>query len=126
MLPAHEEILSIQLVTNNKYARQVRSCAAGLMCLKYDIDSWNTLFKSLTSLSYYSLRILPLTALLLYLSIYYCISLVRPTVNCKDLILACLDCAIVINHAWVYFVMIIAYKSIFHGSFRKIHALGLI
>jgi hypothetical protein len=29
MLPAHEEILSIQLVTNNKYARQVRSCAAG-------------------------------------------------------------------------------------------------
>jgi hypothetical protein len=30
MLPAHEEILSIQLVTNNKYARQVRSCAAGL------------------------------------------------------------------------------------------------
>jgi hypothetical protein len=28
MLPAHEEILSIQLVTNNKYARQVRSCAA--------------------------------------------------------------------------------------------------
>jgi hypothetical protein len=26
---AHEEILSIQLVTNNKYARQVRSCAAG-------------------------------------------------------------------------------------------------
>jgi hypothetical protein len=25
MLPAHEEILSIQLVTNNKYARQVRS-----------------------------------------------------------------------------------------------------
>jgi hypothetical protein len=31
MLPAHEEILSIQLVTNNKYARQVRSCAAGFM-----------------------------------------------------------------------------------------------
>ena len=30
MLPAHEKILSIQLVTNNKYARQVRSCAAGL------------------------------------------------------------------------------------------------
>ena len=30
MLPAHEEILSIQLVTNNKYARQVRLCAAGL------------------------------------------------------------------------------------------------
>jgi hypothetical protein len=30
MLPAHEEILSIQLVTNNKYARQVRSRAAGL------------------------------------------------------------------------------------------------
>jgi hypothetical protein len=30
MLPAHEEILSIQLVRNNKYARQVRSCAAGL------------------------------------------------------------------------------------------------
>ena len=30
MLPAHEDILSIQLVTNNKYARQVRSCAAGL------------------------------------------------------------------------------------------------
>jgi hypothetical protein len=30
MLPAHEEILSIQLVTNNKYARQVRSCAVGL------------------------------------------------------------------------------------------------
>jgi hypothetical protein len=30
MLPAHEEILSIQLVMNNKYARQVRSCAAGL------------------------------------------------------------------------------------------------
>jgi hypothetical protein len=30
MLPAHEEMLSIQLVTNNKYARQVRSCAAGL------------------------------------------------------------------------------------------------
>jgi hypothetical protein len=29
MLPAHEEMLSIQLVTNNKYARQVRSCAAG-------------------------------------------------------------------------------------------------
>jgi hypothetical protein len=29
MLPAHEEILLIQLVTNNKYARQVRSCAAG-------------------------------------------------------------------------------------------------
>ena len=29
MLPAHEDILSIQLVTNNKYARQVRSCAAG-------------------------------------------------------------------------------------------------
>ena len=31
MLPVHEEILSIQLVTNNKYARQVRSCAAGLI-----------------------------------------------------------------------------------------------
>jgi hypothetical protein len=30
MLPAHKDILSIQLVTNNKYARQVRSCAAGL------------------------------------------------------------------------------------------------
>jgi hypothetical protein len=30
MLPAQEEILSIQLVTNNKYARQVLSCAAGL------------------------------------------------------------------------------------------------
>jgi multidrug efflux pump subunit AcrB len=29
MLPAQEEILSIQPVTNNKYARQVRSCAAG-------------------------------------------------------------------------------------------------
>jgi hypothetical protein len=29
MLPAHEDILSIQLVKNNKYARQVRSCAAG-------------------------------------------------------------------------------------------------
>jgi hypothetical protein len=43
MLPAHEEILSIQLVTNNKYARQVRSCAAGCsentcrLCLKEEI-----------------------------------------------------------------------------------------
>jgi hypothetical protein len=37
MLPAHEEILSIQLVTNNKYARQVRSCAAGFMTLS---DYW--------------------------------------------------------------------------------------
>ena len=27
--PTHEEILSIQLVTNNKYARQVSSCVAG-------------------------------------------------------------------------------------------------
>jgi hypothetical protein len=34
MLPAHEEILSIQLVTNNKYARQVRSCAAGFTGLQ--------------------------------------------------------------------------------------------
>jgi hypothetical protein len=49
MLPAHEEILSIKLVTNNKYARQVRSCAAGLIASKAiiihvnasDFDSWN-------------------------------------------------------------------------------------
>jgi hypothetical protein len=38
MLPAHEEILSIQLVTNNKYARQVRSCAAGLKALHKVVD----------------------------------------------------------------------------------------
>jgi hypothetical protein len=37
MLPAHEEILSFQLVTNNKYARQVRSCAAGLN-YRHDTD----------------------------------------------------------------------------------------
>jgi hypothetical protein len=36
MLPAHEEILSIQLVTNNKYARQVRSCAAGIRRRRQD------------------------------------------------------------------------------------------
>ena len=35
MLPAHEETLSIQLVTNNKYARQVHSCAAGLKHLGF-------------------------------------------------------------------------------------------
>jgi hypothetical protein len=38
MLPAHEEILSIQLVTNNKYARQVRSCAAGF---RYSLSSFH-------------------------------------------------------------------------------------
>jgi hypothetical protein len=38
MLPAHEEILSIQLVTNNKYARQVRSCAVGLKALHKVVD----------------------------------------------------------------------------------------
>ena len=38
MLPAHEEILSIQLVTNNKNARQMRSCAAGLSAEKF----WKT------------------------------------------------------------------------------------
>jgi hypothetical protein len=38
MLPAHEEILSIQLVTTNKYARQVRSCAAGFTpCILFEI-----------------------------------------------------------------------------------------
>jgi hypothetical protein len=41
-LPAHEEILSIQLVTNNKYARQVRSCAAGFILL--DIYIWSINF----------------------------------------------------------------------------------
>ena len=40
MAPAHEETLSIQLLTNNKYARQVRTCAAGLSQLvhQYTID----------------------------------------------------------------------------------------
>jgi hypothetical protein len=43
MLPAHEEILSIQLVTNNKYARQVRSCAAGFRTrVKLCKVSWRT------------------------------------------------------------------------------------
>ena len=40
MLPAHEEILSIQLVTNNKYARQVRSCAAGFRPVLY-VEFWS-------------------------------------------------------------------------------------
>jgi hypothetical protein len=37
MLLAHEEILSMQLVTNNKYARLVRSCAAGLSLNKQQL-----------------------------------------------------------------------------------------
>jgi hypothetical protein len=49
MLLAHEEILSIQLVTNNKYARQVRSCAAGFtvawsnLCNEPNIQQWATM-----------------------------------------------------------------------------------
>ena len=43
MLPADEEILSIQLVTNNKYARQVRSCAAGLTFVHRCRRSWRFL-----------------------------------------------------------------------------------
>jgi hypothetical protein len=39
----HEDILSIQLVTNNKYARQVRSCAAGFT-LNLNPQYLNTLF----------------------------------------------------------------------------------
>jgi hypothetical protein len=42
MLSAQEEILSIQLVTNNKYARQVRSCAAGFSNT-FDICEYNFL-----------------------------------------------------------------------------------
>jgi hypothetical protein len=56
MLPAHQEILSIQLVTNNKYARQVRSCAAGfrnefvnLLIVDQDMRAEWFLFRSFTS-----------------------------------------------------------------------------
>ena len=39
MLPAHKETLSFQLVTNNKYARQVHSCAAGFKAIyEYCVD----------------------------------------------------------------------------------------
>jgi hypothetical protein len=41
MLPAHEEILSTQLVANNKYARQVRSYAAGLNDSKLNVQLCN-------------------------------------------------------------------------------------
>ena len=51
MLPAHEEILSIQLVTNNKYARQVRSCAAGLRVKTYILHC--SMFKALDYFSNY-------------------------------------------------------------------------
>jgi hypothetical protein len=41
MLPAHEEILSIQLVTNNKYARQVPSSDV-LLILEVGGRSWKS------------------------------------------------------------------------------------
>ena len=55
MLLAHKETLSIQLVTNNKYARLVRSCAAGLtgiawLKLSGWLRHWNYLLQSILSL----------------------------------------------------------------------------
>ena len=54
MLPAHEEILSIQLVTNNKYARQVRSCAAGLRAslLIYRVHIFHIVHSGLQTVTY--------------------------------------------------------------------------